>query len=59
MIIKHVREVDGEFFEREIQKIVNEVLNEAVCHRKLVDIKYSTTIFHNAGVQYSALLIFE
>ena len=59
MVIRHVYQYSEMFFETEVQKIVNKVLSERGCNRKLVDIKYSSTCDPDGGVQYSALLIFE
>ncbi len=51
MIIKHVWDVDESFFESTVQEVVNEVLGEPGCHRKLVDIKYSTVGRKNPYVE--------
>ena len=59
MIIKHVHQYGEMFFETEVQRMVNTVLAERGCNRKLIDIKYNTTSDEEGRVSYSALLIFE
>ena len=58
MIIKHVYGYSERVFETEVQKVVNEVLNERGCSRKLGDIKYSAVCESEDASSYSALLIF-
>jgi hypothetical protein len=59
MVIRHVCGYSEFSFEKEVQKVINEVLLEEGCFMKLIDIKYSPTRGINDNVEYSALLIFE
>jgi hypothetical protein len=59
MIVKHVRECNYHHFEKNVQHALNKVLNESNLSRKLIDIKYSTTIDGDFETYYSALLIFD